>query len=113
MAHAGWLFAAPLVLDRLVGIDLVIIEGHFADLLLEAYAGFLFSFSGCSSVADRVVFKDQVASLAAHANSSSVLLEAVILNHVRLEPVSMAGHSFGFIAKKDAILVVAANDVIA
>src|SRR5579871_6563526 len=103
----------PLVLDRGRGLDRVALQRHVADLLLQTDADLLLALGNRAGVADDVVLEHQSAGDAAHADPGRRLLHAVVLDHVLLEPVTVRRHAVALLPETDAVLVVAADTIVA
>src|SRR5713226_8351370 len=103
------LFRAPfaLIFNLDFAVDRVAFERHRSGFFFDLNAHQLMPVLRRARLANDVLFQNDVFGLAPNSNARHRLLQAVVFNHVALEPVAVAGHAEAFVAEINPILLVA------
>lgn len=104
---------AALVFDKNFSFDGVAFQVHWADLFLQADAGVLPARCNLPGVPNAVVLQNDVPGFPADANAGYLLVPAVVFDEIVLQPITMPGHAYRFVAEQDPILCVVPNLVVA
>jgi len=93
-------------------INLIAIQGHFADSILDSNPNSLLPGIPWPGVSNDIVTKHQVAGFPSHTNARHLALTAIVFNNVSFQTITMPGHPHGLVSEHHALLPISTDFVI-